>query len=60
MVFVEQKPAIQVEKMVDSIGAGDSFDSGFVTGFLEGLSLEKMTEVALKVASYSLKGVAII
>ncbi len=52
-----RKPAIDVENMVDSIGAGDSFDCGFVTGFLEGLSLEKMTELALEVASYSLKGV---
>lgn len=52
-----QKPAIPVENIVDSIGAGDAFDSGFITGYLEDQSLEKMTELALKVASYSLKGV---
>ena len=52
-----RKPAIPVDNITDSIGAGDSFDSGFITGFLEGLTLEKMTELALKVASYSLKSV---
>ena len=52
-----QKPAIQVENIVDSIGAGDAFDSGFITGYLENLSIEKMSELALKVASYSLMGV---
>ncbi len=52
-----EKPAIAVENMVDSIGAGDAFDSGFITGYLENLSLEKMTKLALKVASYSLMGV---
>lgn len=52
-----EKPAIMVENMVDSIGAGDAFDSGFITGYLENLSLEKMTKLALKVASYSLMGV---
>ncbi|MHA1363797.1 MAG: PfkB family carbohydrate kinase [Candidatus Freyarchaeota archaeon] len=52
-----RKPAIQVSPIIDSIGAGDSFDSGFITGYLKGLSLEKMTDLALKVASHNLKGV---
>ncbi|HUX98468.1 MAG TPA: carbohydrate kinase family protein [Candidatus Deferrimicrobium sp.] len=52
-----QKPAIPVDNIIDSIGAGDSFDCGFVTGFLEGLSLNQMTNLALKVAASSLKGV---
>lgn len=52
-----RKPAIPIENIVDTIGAGDAFDSGFITGFLEGLSLEKMTDLALQVANYSLKGV---
>ncbi len=52
-----RKPAIPVDPIVDSIGAGDAFDSGFITGYLEGLSLEKMTDLALKVAAYSLTGV---
>lgn len=52
-----RKPATEVENIIDSIGAGDSFDCGFVTGFLEGLSLEKMTDLALIVAGHSLRGV---
>ncbi|MHA1271773.1 MAG: carbohydrate kinase family protein [Candidatus Helarchaeota archaeon] len=51
-----KKPAIPVNTIVDSIGAGDSFDSGLITGYLEGLSLEKVADLALKVASYSLMG----
>ncbi len=52
-----RKPAINVENIVDSIGAGDSFDCGFITGFLEGLPLEDTTSLALKVASHSLQGI---
>jgi sugar/nucleoside kinase (ribokinase family) len=52
-----QKPAIPVDNIIDSIGAGDSFDCGFITGFLENLSIEQMTQLALQVASYSLKGI---
>jgi sugar/nucleoside kinase (ribokinase family) len=52
-----RKSAIEVETIVDSIGAGDSFDCGFITGFLEGLSLEETADLALKVASHSLQGV---
>jgi 2-dehydro-3-deoxygluconokinase len=51
-----RKSAIPVKNIVDSIGAGDSFDCGLVTGFLEGLNLDEMTELALKVASHSLRG----
>lgn len=60
MVFNEntqiKKPAVPVENIIDSIGAGDSFDAGFIYGYYEGLSIEKMTDLALKVASYSLQG----
>ncbi|MBD3228890.1 MAG: hypothetical protein GF329_11945 [Candidatus Lokiarchaeota archaeon] len=52
-----RKPAIQVKNIVDSIGAGDSFDAGFIYGYLEGLSLDKITDLALKTASLSLKGI---
>ncbi|MDD1776635.1 MAG: carbohydrate kinase family protein, partial [Candidatus Helarchaeota archaeon] len=52
-----EKAAIPIDNMVDSIGAGDAFDSGFITGYLENLSLEKTTKLALKVAFHSLMGV---
>ncbi|MFX1450313.1 MAG: carbohydrate kinase family protein [Promethearchaeota archaeon] len=51
-----KKPAIPVENIIDTIGAGDAFDTGFIVGYLEGLSLEKTINLALKVASYSLQG----
>jgi sugar/nucleoside kinase (ribokinase family) len=51
-----RKPAVPVENIIDSIGAGDSFDAGFIRGYYEGLSLENMTDLALKVAGYSLLG----
>lgn len=52
-----RKSAIYVENIVDSIGAGDSFDSGFIMGFLKGFSIEKMTDLALNIAAQSLEGV---
>lgn len=33
-------------KPVDTVGAGDSFDGGFIYGFLQGLPLEKCLETA--------------
>lgn len=37
-------PDVQV---VDSIGAGDSFDAGFVYGYLKGLSLKQCLEIGI-------------
>ncbi len=34
-------PAYQIDNLVDAIGAGDSFDAGFITSFLKGKSLEE-------------------
>ncbi|NDV16923.1 carbohydrate kinase family protein [Muricauda sp. TY007] len=39
------KPAFVNEDVVDCIGAGDSFDAGFVCGFIDGLDLERCVEL---------------
>jgi len=37
-------PGFRVEKVVDTVGAGDGFAVGALSGLLEGLPLEKMCE----------------
>ncbi len=49
-------PAVPVDPIEDSIGAGDCFDAGFLTGYLKGQSLEECTRFALGIAGESLKG----
>ncbi len=39
--------------MVDSVGAGDSFDAGFIFGFLKGWGLEKALRLAAACGSLS-------
>lgn len=39
-------PAIPVEKVVDTTGAGDSFLAGMITAFLRGMELEPMARFA--------------
>jgi sugar/nucleoside kinase (ribokinase family) len=48
--------AIDVSKK-DSIGAGDSFDGGFVYGFLNGLSLEKCLQIGCICGSMNTRAV---
>jgi len=43
-------PSIQV---VDTVGAGDTFDAGFLNGFLNGWSLEKTLSLAVACGSLS-------
>jgi sugar/nucleoside kinase (ribokinase family) len=45
-------PALKV-KVVDTVGAGDSFDAGFLYGFLNGWSLEKSLQLAVACGSLS-------
>jgi len=49
---VYQSPALDVD-VVDTVGAGDSFDAGFVYGYLQGWSLEKSLELAVVCGSLS-------
>jgi sugar/nucleoside kinase (ribokinase family) len=45
-------PALKVE-VVDTVGAGDTFDAGFIYGFLNGWSLEKTLRLAVACGSLS-------
>ena len=49
---VVQAPAIQVE-IVDTVGAGDTFDAGFVYGFLNGWTLRKSLRLGIACGSLS-------
>ena len=48
-------PALSIE-VVDTIGAGDSFDAGFLYGFLSGWGLEKCLRLAAACGSLSTSG----
>jgi len=50
--IVSQAPAIPVE-VVDTVGAGDTFDAGFVYGFLQDWSLEKSLQLGIACGSLS-------
>lgn len=45
-------PALSVD-VVDTVGAGDSFDAGFIYGYLQGWSLEAMLRLAVACGSLS-------
>jgi sugar/nucleoside kinase (ribokinase family) len=44
-------------EVVDTTGAGDSFDAGFVTGMLHGWSLERTLALAVACGSLSTRGI---
>ncbi len=44
-------PAIPVEQVVDTTGAGDAFSAGVIAGLLEGLSVEKATRLGCAVSA---------
>lgn len=49
---IVKQAAVQVE-VVDTVGAGDSFDAGFVYGYLQDWTLEKTLELAVACGSIS-------
>ncbi len=53
----EQISAIQPKIIIDSIGAGDAFDAGFLQGLLEGKTLKNSGKMGIKAASMSLQGI---
>jgi sugar/nucleoside kinase (ribokinase family) len=52
-----QIPAILPAKFVDTIGAGDSFDAGFLQGLLEKKNIEEAAKIGVFTASKSIEGV---
>ena len=51
------QPAIQLGELVDSIGAGDAFDAGFIFGVLAGWPIDKCALFAAIAAAYTVTGV---
>ncbi|WP_134699595.1 sugar kinase [Ammoniphilus sp. YIM 78166] len=47
-------PAYRVEKIVDTVGAGDGFAAGFLSGLLRGWSYEESVRLANRVGAYAL------
>jgi len=47
-------PAIKVDKIVDPIGAGDSFAAGFISGLLRDWPYSKAVELGNRVGAYAL------
>jgi sugar/nucleoside kinase (ribokinase family) len=49
---IVRAPAIPV-KVIDTVGAGDTFDAGFIYGFLQGWPLEKSLQLGIACGSLS-------
>nr|MDO8099287.1 carbohydrate kinase family protein [Candidatus Njordarchaeota archaeon] len=53
------QPAIKPARFVDSIGAGDSFDVGFLYGILRGYKTQQAAKLATFTASRTIEGVGV-
>ena len=53
----QHQPAFVLGPLVDSIGAGDTYDAGFIYGMLQGWPVEERMRFASLAAGYSVTGV---
>ncbi len=49
-------PALEVEDVVDTTGAGDAFNAGFLHSLMKGWSLERSLKAGHLLASFSIRG----
>ncbi len=54
---LEKIPAIPPKEFIDSIGAGDSFDAGFLQGLLEGRDIVNSAKMGVMAATMSIEGI---
>lgn len=52
-----EMPAVKIDKVLDSTGAGDAFWSGFLFAYINKISLEESLNIALKLAALKLQNI---